>query len=293
MITIFAPGGIGEVTAGAELGELVVAAVAADPAGPLRAGDVVVVTSKIISKAEGRARPGGDRNAAIRAETRATVARRGDTVVARTATGLTIAAAGVDNSNVDPGAVLLLPVDPDASAARLREALERATGCRLAVVVSDTAGRPWRLGQTDQAIGAAGLRVLESYEGRCDPYGNELRVTAVAVADEVAAAADLAKAKLAGRPVAVIRGLAHHVLPGDRAGRAADLVRPRAEDMFAYGRREAVLAAVLDVVGGAARYEELVGLEGEALVASVTQDRPPAEAELLARLLRSAAAPAL
>lgn len=291
MITIFAPEGIGEVTAGAELGELIVAAVAADPAGPLRDGDVVVVTSKIVSKAEGRTRPVGDRDAAIRAETRATVARRGNTVVARTATGLTIAAAGVDTSNVDPGAVLLLPVDPDASAARLRDALAEAGGGRLAVVVSDTAGRPWRVGQTDHAIGAAGLRVLERYAGRQDAYGNDLQVTAMAVADEIAGAADLAKGKLAGRPVAVLRGVGHLVqLTGRPDGRASDLIRPPEQDMFGYGSREAVLAAALAATGQADRYEELVALEGPALIAAVLAgaELTSDAAALLARLLEHA-----
>lgn len=291
MITIFAPAGIGEVEPGAALAGTILDAVGADPSGPLRDGDVVVVTSKIISKAEGRIQPARERDAAIRGETRATVARRGGTAIVRTATGLVTAAAGVDTSNVAPELVLLLPTDPDGSAARLRDDLQQATGCRLAVVVSDTAGRPWRIGQTDHAIGAAGIRVLESYAGRRDPYGNELQVTAVAVADEVAAAADLIKAKLTGRPVAVVRGLDEHVLPPSQAGRAADLVRPPAEDLFGYGRREAVLAAVLDVLDQPGRFEDVVTLQGEALVAAVTADRPGAEAEVLGRLLRAAERP--
>ncbi|MFP5282886.1 MAG: coenzyme F420-0:L-glutamate ligase [Actinomycetes bacterium] len=291
MITIFAPSGIGEVTPQTRLAEVVLHAVAADPSGPLRDGDVVVVTSKILSKAEGRARPASERAAAVRAETRATVARRGGTAVVRTVTGLVTAAAGVDTSNVAPGMLLLLPVDPDASAGRLREELQRATGCRLAVVVSDTAGRPWRLGQTDHAVGSSGLRVLDSHVGRRDRYGNELRVTAAAVADEVAAAADLAKGKVGGRPVAVVRGLAAHLVDENAADTARDLVRPVAEDLFAYGRREAVLVATLEAIGTPERYEDLVALDGEDLVTAVTAGRPAAEADLLSRLLRAAAPP--
>jgi len=292
VISIFAPAGIPEIGPGTPLADLVARAVAADPGGPLQDGDVVVVTSKVVSKVEGRARPAGERAAAIRGETRSTVARRGETDIVRTATGLTIAAAGVDASNVPSGSVLLLPADPDASAARLRHDLQQATGCRLAVVVSDTAGRPWRIGQTDHAIGAAGFRVLHSYAGRRDSYGNELRVTEVALADEVAAAADLVKGKLSGRPVAVVRGLAEHVLPDTEPDRAADLVRPLIDDLFSHGRREAVLAAALDALGIPDRYEEVVSLAGEDLVAAVTAGRPREEADVVARMLRAAARPA-
>lgn len=262
MIEVFAPGGIGEVVAGTDVAALVLDAVAADPSGPLRAGDVVVVTSKILSKADGLVRPAGERARLIAAQTVATVARRGPTAIVRTPQGLTLAAAGVDGSNVAPGTVLLLPADPDASAAALHRELAARTGLALAVVVSDTAGRAWRTGQTDQAIGAAGLRVLERYAGRRDGYGNDLQVTARAVADEIAGAADLVKAKLAGRPVAVVRGLADLVQPLDAPdGRAADLIRPRGEDLFARGSRESVLLAALAATGQRDRYEELVGLD--------------------------------
>jgi coenzyme F420-0:L-glutamate ligase / coenzyme F420-1:gamma-L-glutamate ligase len=262
VITIFAPAAIGEVAAGTDLADLVVSAVAADPQGPLRAGDVVVVTSKIISKADGLVRAASEREEVIAEQTERTVARRGPTSIVRTRHGLTIAAAGVDNSNVAPGTVLVLPDDPDARAAALHDQLRRRTGLALGVVVSDTAGRAWRMGQTDQAIGAAGLRVLERYAGRRDPYGNDLQVTARAVADEIAGAADLAKGKLAGRPVAVVRGLGDLVQPlAAPDGRAADLIRETGQDMFSRGAREAVLLAALTATGQAGRYEELVALD--------------------------------
>jgi coenzyme F420-0:L-glutamate ligase/coenzyme F420-1:gamma-L-glutamate ligase len=262
VITIFAPASIGEVAAGTDLADLVVTAVAAHPDGPLRPGDVVVVTSKIISKADGLVRAASEREAVIAEQTQRTVARRGPTSIVRTHRGLTIAAAGVDSSNVAPGTLLVLPEDPDARAATLHDQLRLRTGLALGVVVSDTAGRAWRMGQTDQAIGAAGLRVLERYAGRRDPYGNDLQVTARAVADEIAGAADLAKAKLAGRPVAVVRGLADLVQPlGAPDGRAADLIRETSQDMFSRGAREAVLLAALVATGQAGRYEELVALD--------------------------------
>lgn len=286
MITVFAPDGIGEVAAGTDLAELVHGAVAADPAGPLAEGDIVVVTSKIVSKAEGRSVAADDREDVITAETVRTVARRGPTRIVRTPTGLVLAAAGVDNSNVPAGTVLRLPVDPDASAARLRTLLQDRTGVRLGVLVSDTAGRPWREGQTDQAIGVAGVRPVEAYAGRTDAYGNRLEVTAIALADEIAAAADLAKAKLAGRPVAVVRGLAHLVTEDDGPGAAA-LVRARAGDMFAYGSREAVLAAALAAVGRLDAYETLVGVDGPeraARTVAVVGAEGPAAALLVAML---------
>jgi len=222
----------------------------------------VVVTSKVLSKADGLTRSAAERDAVIAELTRRTVARRGPTSIVRTAHGLTLAAAGVDNSNVAPGTLLVLPADPDARAADLHEELSRRTGLALAVVVSDTAGRAWRMGQTDQAIGVAGLRVLERYAGRRDGYGNDLQVTARAVADEIAGAADLVKAKLAGRPVAVVRGLADLVQPRSAVdGRAADLIRESGQDMFSHGAREAVLLAALTATGQAERYEELVALD--------------------------------
>ena len=292
-VAIFAPGGVGTVTAGADLARLVVEAVAADPAGPLRDGDIVVVTSKIISKAEGRTAPAAEREDLITAETARTVASRGRTRIVRTRRGQVLAAAGVDASNVARDQVLLLPADPDASARSLLLDLRRRTDARLGVVVSDTAGRPWRLGQTDLALGAAGVRVVQAYAGRHDRFGNELQVTAMAVADELAAAADLVKAKLAERPVAVVRGLGH--LLSSNAGGAAQLVRPAAEDLFGLGTREAVLWAALQATGQDGRYEELVVLEPAEAADRIVDGAGcgPEAAELLRRMVDVASRPAV
>lgn len=269
VIEIFAPDGVGEVAEGTDLVALVAKAVAGDVRGPLRDQDIVVVTSKILSKAEGRTQAAAHRLDVIDNETVATVARRGPMRIVRTPLGLTIAAAGVDNSNVDPTTVLLLPLDPDASARALRSGLEALTGVRLGVIVSDTAGRAWRIGQTDHAIGAAGVRVVERYDGRTDPYGNELHVTAVAIADELAAAADLVKSKLGGRPVAVVRGLGHHLASQDVDTSARDLVRAVSEDLFARGARESVVEALLRAFGKGAAYEDVIATPEDQLADEV------------------------
>jgi coenzyme F420-0:L-glutamate ligase/coenzyme F420-1:gamma-L-glutamate ligase len=239
-ITVLAPDGVPEVREGDDLASRLLAVV------DLQDGDVVVVTSKVVSKAEGRVVPGTDREAALPGETLRVVARRGATTIVRTHHGLTMAAAGIDASNVVKGSVVLLPVDPDASARRLRAALQERTGRRLGVVVTDTAGRAWREGQTDIAIGAAGIRVLESFEGRLDAHGNELAVTAPAVADEIAGLSELAQGKLGGRPFAVVSGRPDLVLPRDDDGTGARaLVRADGADLFGYGAREAVVRALL------------------------------------------------
>jgi coenzyme F420-0:L-glutamate ligase/coenzyme F420-1:gamma-L-glutamate ligase len=236
-VSVLPVDGVGEVGPGADLAALLAAAV------DLRDGDVLVVTSKVVSKAEGRVRA-GTREGALAGETGRTLARRGGTSIVRTDSGLVMAAGGIDASNTAPGTVVLLPVDPDGSARRLREALGDA-GPNVAVVVTDTAGRAWRTGQTDIAIGAAGIEVRHDYAGRRDAWGNDLAVTAPAVADEVASAADLVKRKLDRRPAAVVRGLAGWVLPrGSHGPGAVDLVRGEQEDMFGLGAREAVLAAL-------------------------------------------------
>ena len=201
-LSVWAPDGAPEIGAGDDLAAVFLGLVGADG---LADGDVVVVTSKVVAKAEGQVREGG-RDQAIADETVRVVARRGPTTIVRTRHGLTLAAAGVDASNVAQGHVVLLPSDPDASARALRRRLHELTGRVVGVVVTDTAGRAWREGQTDIAIGAAGLRVLESFAGRTDSHGNPLAVTAPAVADEIAGAAELAQGKLAGRPFAVVRG---------------------------------------------------------------------------------------
>jgi coenzyme F420-0:L-glutamate ligase / coenzyme F420-1:gamma-L-glutamate ligase len=237
-------GGIPEVAAGDDLADLVLAGIENSGIdGGLRDGDVLVVTSKIVSKAEGRLLRADDREAAIDAETVRVVARRGRTRIVENRQGLIMAAAGVDASNTPPGTVLLLPQDPDASARALRKRLRELTGTRIGVLVTDTFGRPWRNGLTDVAIGAAGIEVLEDHRGRTDSHGNELALTVTATADELAAAADLAKGKTSGRPVAVVRGLGQLVTEEDGPG-VRPLIRSAAEDMFRLGTSEAVREAV-------------------------------------------------
>lgn len=230
--------GIGEVRAGDDL-----AALAATHAPPLRDGDVLVVSSKVVSKSEGRSMQAPDREAAIDAELVRVVARRRGTRIVETRHGLVLAAAGVDASNVEPGTVLLLPVDPDASARALRSGVRARLGVDVAVVITDSLGRPWRQGVVDIAIGVAGLPPVEDLRGGTDPYGNPLEVTVVATADEIAAAAELAKTKLGGVPMAVVRGLGHLLTVEDGPGARA-LVRPAADDMFSLGTAEAMRAAV-------------------------------------------------
>lgn len=224
------------------------AALIAASGAELHDGDVVVVTSKVVSKAESRLVP-GSRDEHLDAETVRVVATRGDLRIVQTRHGFVMAAAGIDASNVPAGMVALLPVDPDASAARVRDGLRTSAGVDVAVIVSDTMGRPWRDGVTDVAIGAAGIKVLDDLRGLTDPAGNRLEATVVAVADELAAAADLVKGKLAATPVAVIRGVDVGVGrdgvggPGPDAG-AQPLVRPSADDMFRLGTQEAMRAVV-------------------------------------------------
>jgi coenzyme F420-0:L-glutamate ligase / coenzyme F420-1:gamma-L-glutamate ligase len=234
-VTVVPVGGLPEITAGADLAGLI-----AEAATGLADGDIVVVTSKIVSKAEGRV-VRASREDAIDAETVRVVARRGQTRIVETRHGLVLAAAGVDASNTPPGTVVLLPEDPDSSARRLRKGLQDRLGVRLGVLVTDTLGRPWRTGQTDAAIGAAGVAPLVDYRGTADTFGTALEVTVAAVADEVAGAADLVKGKAAGIPVAVIRGLTDLVTEADGPGAQA-LVRAAAEDMFRFGSAD-VLAA--------------------------------------------------
>jgi coenzyme F420-0:L-glutamate ligase/coenzyme F420-1:gamma-L-glutamate ligase len=233
VMQVWAPDGIGEVTPGDDLAVLIGDVLD----GALRDGDILAVTSKIVSKAEGRIIRADDREQAITDETVRLVATRGRTRIVENRLGIVAAAAGVDASNTAEGTVLLLPVDPDASAAALRGALEARFGIRLGLIITDTLGRPWREGQTDVAIGASGVRVLDDLRGSTDAQGRVLDVTAPAAGDEVAAAADLVKGKSSNRPVAVVRGLAH-LLQDDAPG-ARSLVRDAATDMFRLGSDEA------------------------------------------------------
>ncbi|MFZ2528441.1 MAG: coenzyme F420-0:L-glutamate ligase [Rhodococcus sp. (in: high G+C Gram-positive bacteria)] len=216
----------------------------ADAAPWLVDDDILVVTSKIVSKAEGRifeAPTDPDARDAVRRrlvsqEAVRVLARKGRTLITENRLGIVQAASGIDGSNVDSGELALLPENPDGSAATLRERLRTLLGVRVAVVVTDTMGRAWRVGQTDAAIGAAGVPVLHGYAGSRDAQGNELLVTSVALADELAAAGDLVKGKLGGVPVAVVRGLE----PIDDGSTAQDLIRRGDEDLFWLGADEAL-----------------------------------------------------
>ncbi len=232
-ITVIGVPGLPEITAGADLAALIGQAVP-----DLADGDILVVTSKIVSKAEGRVIR-ADRDDAIAAETARVVARRGATTIAQTRHGFVLAAAGVDRSNTAPGTVVLLPEDPDGSARRLRAGLAGLTGAEVGVVITDTMGRAWRNGQTDAAIGAAGLVPLRDHRGQADAFGTVLEVTLAAVADEIAAAGDLVKGKTSQLPVAVVRGLGSLVTSADGPGAAA-LVRSAADDMFRLGAADVV-----------------------------------------------------
>jgi len=216
-----------------------------------REGDVFVVSQKVVSKAEGRVRrlaavlPGAEarRLAAalgkdpalielILAESREVLRAEGRVLIVETHQGLVCANAGIDSSNLpDAGTVALLPADPDASARRIRAEIEDATGRTVAVIVSDSFGRPWRLGQAEVAIGCAGVAPLDDWRGRADAEGRELEATTIAIADEAAAAADLVRDKASRIPAAVVRGLERFVSAEDGPGAAA-LRRPREEDLF-------------------------------------------------------------
>jgi coenzyme F420-0:L-glutamate ligase / coenzyme F420-1:gamma-L-glutamate ligase len=231
--------GIGDVTPGDDLAELITNA-----APWLRDGDIIVVTSKIVSKAEGRMvdvpADGPEREAVreeiLAAETARVVARRGATAIVQTHHGFVMAAAGIDASNVDKTHLVLLPSDPDGSARELRAALLRR-GLDVGVVISDTMGRTWRIGLTDVALGAAGIEPFRDHRGEIDPYGNELQLTQMAVIDELAGAGELVKGKRDQVPVAVVRG---YPGAGGRDGvGAVALLRDPASDMFSLGTAEA------------------------------------------------------
>ena len=224
--------GIGEVQPGDDLAALIVAAAGPDS---LRDRDCVVVTQKVVSKSEGRlaavdpADPLSHKPL-VEAESVRVLRRRGDLVISETAQGFVCANAGVDLSNVEEGFAALLPVDSDRSARRIRDRIRALTGVEVAVVVSDTFGRPWRRGVTDTAIGCAGIAAVVDLRGTTDALGRELKVTEVALVDEIAAAADLVMGKAKGVPVAVVRGLDEAWF---RASSVVDeIVRPPADDLF-------------------------------------------------------------
>jgi coenzyme F420-0:L-glutamate ligase/coenzyme F420-1:gamma-L-glutamate ligase len=252
--------GIGEVRPGDDLAALIVAA-----ARWLRDGDILVVTSKIVSKAEGRLvdvpDSGAEREAArdevLAAETARPVARRGSTRIVQTHHGFVMASAGIDASNVDRTRLVLLPKDPDASARELRAALRERFGLDLAVIISDTMGRPWRNGLTDVALGAAGIEALRDYRGTFDPYGNALQITQMAVVDELAGAAELVKGKSDQVPVAVVRGYLSTV--GEDGAGATALVRDAAQDLFSLGTAEARAQGLRD----AAQLSDAASVEPE------------------------------
>jgi coenzyme F420-0:L-glutamate ligase / coenzyme F420-1:gamma-L-glutamate ligase len=238
--------GLGEIEPGADLAALIGAALE-QQGTPLQDGDILVVTQKIVSKAEGAlvrlrdVEPSGlasewaalwNKDARlvelVLRESRRIVRMERGVIISETHHGLVCANAGVDQSNVGGDSVTLLPKDPDASAERLRSALGAASRAQIGVVISDTFGRAWREGQTNIAIGVAGVEALRHFEGQLDPTGYELRVTMLATADELASAAELVMGKVDGVPVALVRGLARALGPGS----AHELVRPAATDMF-------------------------------------------------------------
>ena len=233
ILTIVPIAGVPEIRPGDELAELLADA-ASDQDTPFVDGDCVVVTQKIVSKAEGRLveldpDDPDARRRLIEAESSRVLRRRGELIISETRHGFVCANAGVDLSNTPQGVAALLPVDADRSARHVRDALRARRGVEVAVIISDTFGRPWRLGLTDVAIGVAGLAAVVDLRGTRDASGRELQVTEVAVADEVAGAAELVMGKSSGIPAAIVRGL-DPTWRGE--GSARDLVRPAAEDLF-------------------------------------------------------------
>lgn len=231
MITIFGLTGIGEINDGDRLASVIAAA--AD--GTLEPGDVLVVTQKIVSKAEGRLVPVNPEDprsakALVEQESVRIVRRRGDLIISETRHGFVCANAGIDLSNVPAGYAALLPVDCDRSARRIRDGLRADLGIELGVIISDTFGRPWRRGLTDVAIGVAGVAAVVDLRGTTDALGRELQVTEVAVADEIAAAAELVMGKATNVPVAVVRGIDASWLRESSV--ATEIIRPPSEDLF-------------------------------------------------------------
>jgi coenzyme F420-0:L-glutamate ligase/coenzyme F420-1:gamma-L-glutamate ligase len=226
--------GIGEIVPGQQLGDIIVEACSGEPNGPLRDNDVLVVTQKIVSKAEGRLveiDPNDPLSHKILVEQEAVriVRRRGDLIITETKHGFVCANSGIDLSNVERGYAALLPIDSDRSARRIRDIIRAKMGVTVGVIISDTFGRPWRKGLTDVAIGVAGIAGVVDLRGTEDALGRTMQVTEVAVADELASAAELVMGKSTGVPVAVIRGVDPTWL---RDSSMAELVRPPSEDLF-------------------------------------------------------------
>jgi len=244
--TVWGVTGLPEIRPGDDLVAIMVASIEAsaknDADAALRDGDILVITSKIVSKAEGMQVPVADREKAIAQDTVRIVAERvhpgGVTQIVETHHGLIMAAAGIDTSNVPDGLALRLPEDPDRSARQLCMGLRAHFGVSLGVVITDTMGRPWRVGQTDVAIGAAGMTLTDDLRGGVDANGRPLNVTITVLADELAGAADLIKGKASGIPLAVVRGLGRLVTAIDAPG-ARTLVRSVDDDMFRFGSAEA------------------------------------------------------
>lgn len=231
MIEIIPVTGLPEITEGDDLGALIAARV------EVQGGDVVIVAQKIVSKAEGAmvvvdaTHEAAERARVVAEESVEILARRGDLVISRTRHGFVCAHAGVDASNVPLGTLAILPRDPDASAEALRLRLRALTGAAVGVIISDTFGRPWREGQTNVALGVAGIAALRDHRGQEDTFGRRLQATIIAVADELAGAAELVMGKADGVPVALVRGY----LDLGPAGTGADLIRPPAGDLFPRG----------------------------------------------------------
>ena len=226
--------GIGEIRPGDSLADVIAAAVATPPNGPLLDDDVLVVTQKIVSKAEGRlvavdADDPLSHKAVVEQEAVRILRRRGDLVITETRHGFVCANSGVDLSNVQRGEAALLPIDSDRSARRIRDGLRARLGVTVGIVVSDTFGRPWRRGLTDVAIGVAGVAGVVDLRGAPDALGRVMQVTEVAVADELASAAELVMGKSSGIPVAVVRGTD---ASWRRDASVTELIRPPQEDLF-------------------------------------------------------------
>ncbi len=216
--------GVPEISEGDDLGALIFSVLPE----PLRQNDVVVVTQKVVSKAEGRLIAEGDRKGAAEEESVRILRRVGEMVISETRHGFVCANAGVDGSNVAVGTLALLPMDPVLSARRLRAQLHHLSRVDVGVIVSDTFGRAWRRGQTDVAIGVAGIETMLDYRGTTDTFGRELSATQIAIVDEIAGAAEMVMGKINGICAAIVRGAP---VNGGR-GSAVDLVRPHAEDLF-------------------------------------------------------------